>query len=83
MTSFEEKKRHVGFQTRKPAARLNRRKWGLGAPIHMEMTLRFMDMQFIHIKLNQYTPLVSNKALYIIYIYTNHIALAIVPSWAE
>ena len=60
------------------AAILKRRKWGLGIQIHVISSFILIDMLVMAMNFDWYTLLVLNRALY-----TNYIALAIVPSWAD
>ena len=60
------------------AASLKRSKWGLGTSIHIEMQCNWINMQCIAGNMYSYTLLTLNKVLY-----TNHIALAIIPSWVN
>ena len=63
------------LKNNKTAASLKRRKWGLGIPIHIKMTLIFTNMPFTAITIDEYTLLVINKTI----TWTR----ASVPSWDE
>ena len=51
----------VSQKNKRPAASLKHRKWDLGLPIHVEMSLILNNIDY-------YTILVLNRVLYIAYI---------------